>query len=149
MGFSWVRENPARWDRDKARIVGGTEVGIFDGRYRKCTEGDLVPGEWWRVSLDGRTVGYGWLDVSWGDAEILLATDVEHRDRGVGTFVLDRLEHEARNRGLNYLYNVVQSTHPHKERVTAWLTKRGFVASEDGKLLRAVIRPSQMPPVHP
>jgi ribosomal protein S18 acetylase RimI-like enzyme len=177
MGLSWIRENPARWDGDKARIVGGTEMGIFDPRYRECTEGDLVPAEWWRVEEDvqgspqaravhpggvravgaggprikqdrSRVVGYGWLDVSWGDAEVLIAIDPEHRGRGVGTFVLDRLEEEARQRGLNYLYNVVRGTHPRAAEVRAWLSKRRFAPSEDGRLLRAVIRPSQMPPVH-
>lgn len=141
----WIRENPARWDADKARIVGGAADGIFDPAYRGRTEGDLVPGEWWRVEDAGRVVGYGWLDVSWGDAEILLATDPEQQKRGVGSFILDRLEEEARSRGLNYLYNVVRPTHPYGGRIHAWLTKRGFVASDDGKLLRAVIRPSQIP----
>ena len=76
----------------------------------------------------------------WGDAEILLATDPEHRGQGVGTFVLEHLEHEAKERGLNYVYNTVRPTHPDREAVTAWLEKRGFEPSEDGSLLRAVAR---------
>jgi N-acetylglutamate synthase-like GNAT family acetyltransferase len=148
MGFDWIRENPARWDHGKARIVGGTAAGVFDERYRKCADGDLVPAEWWRVEEGGRVIGYGWLDVSWGDAEVLLATDVEHRTRGVGTFILDRLEEEARKRGLNYLYNVVRPTHPRGDDVRAWLSKRGFSVSQDGRLARSVIRASQMPRAH-
>lgn len=140
MAFEWIHENAARWDANKARIVGGAPAGIFDTRYQQCKEGDLVPGEWWRVEEGGKVLGYGWLDVNWGDAEILLATGSGAEGRGVGTFILDRLEDEARTRGLNYLYNVVRQTHPQAAKVTAWLSKRGFAASEDGRLLRAAAR---------
>jgi len=143
MPLEWIRESPARWDADKTRIVAGADTGIFDARYRQCSDGDLVPGEWWRVEDAGRVVGHGWLDTVWGDAEILLAVDVEARRRGVGTFILDHLEAEARDRGLNYLYNVVRATHPRREELTAWLRKRGFRPDEDGRLLRAVVRSSQ------
>lgn len=144
MSLDWIRESPARWDADKARIVGSADIGIFDSRYARCTEGALVPGEWWRVEDSGRVVGYGWLDTVWGDAEILLATDAGERGRGVGTFTLDHLEAEARARGLNYLYNLVRPTHPRPRELTAWLERRGFRADEDGRLLRAVVKPAQI-----
>ena len=140
MTVRWIRETPAHWDENKARIVGGTSAGIFDSRYRSCKEGETVPGEWWRVEDDGKTVGYGWLDVVWGDAEILLAADPSAHKRGIGTFILSRLDEEARARGLNYLYNMVRPTHPRAAEVTAWLERRGFQGSEDGRLLRGVKR---------
>lgn len=143
MTLEWIRETPARWDAEKKRIVAGADTGIFDSRYRQCAEGAFVPGEWWRVEDGGRVVGYGWLDTVWGDAEILLATDIEARGRGVGTFILDHLEEEARARGLNYLYNVVRPTHPRREEISAWLEKRGFRPDEDGRLLRAVVGRAQ------
>jgi len=142
MTLRWIRETPAHWDGDKARIIGGAPPGIFDTRFKSCRAGDLVSGEWWRVDDEGRTVGYGWLDVVWGDAEILLATDPEAAGRGVGTFILDRLDEEARSRGLRYLYNLVRPTHPRAAALTAWLEKRGFTGSEDGRLLRAATRPA-------
>lgn len=151
MALSWIHESPAKWDAAKARLIGRAPAGIFDARYADASEGDLVPGEWWRVEENGRTIGYGWLDVNWGDAEVLLATDPEARGRGVGTFILLNLEAEAFARGLNYLYNVIRPTHPEREQVAEWLAERGFVASEDGRLLRAVVRKdrvsrlSQMP----
>lgn len=144
MTLRWIHESPAVWDADKARIVGDAPEGIFDTRYRDATTGDLVPGEWWRVEEDGEAVGYGWLDVVWGDAEILLATAPDAQGRGVGTFILEHLEGEARTRGLNYLYNVVRATHPKADEVTAWLKKRRFTASEDGRLLRGVV-PKEQP----
>lgn len=152
MALSWIHESPAKWDADKVRLVGRAPAGVFGPRYAAAREGEIVAGEWWRVEEAGRTIGYGWLDVNWGDAEILLATDPEARGRGVGTFILLNLEAEAFARGLNYLSNVVRETHPERERVTAWLAGRGFVPSEDGRLMRAVVsrdrisRLSQLPP---
>lgn len=139
MNLDWIRESPAKWDEDKRRIIGDAPTGIFDRRYRELAAGTLLPGEWWRVEEEGRVVGYGWLDVVWGDAEILLASDPEARGRGLGSFVLDRLEKEARSRGLNYIYNVVRPTHPNAKELSAWLEKRGFEPSEDGSLMRAVV----------
>lgn len=135
MSLKWVHESPAHWDRDKKRIVGDIPAGIFDRRYRERKEGELLPGEWWRVEDDGEVVGYGWLDVVWGDAEILLATAPGARGRGVGSFTLEQLEREARSRGLNYLYNVVRPTHPDASAVTRFFEARGFEASEDGSLV--------------
>jgi N-acetylglutamate synthase-like GNAT family acetyltransferase len=140
MALAWIRESPPEWDAGKRRIVGGAPRGIFDTRFAKQVEGDLVPGEWWRVEKDGRAVGYGWLDAVWGDAEILLAVDPEVRGSGVGTFIVDHLEAEAKDRGLNYIYNEVRSTHPFGPEVTAWLTRRGFRAAADGRLVRGAAR---------
>lgn len=139
MTLSWIHESPSAWDESKAALVGGAEPGIFDRRYGELSIGDPPPGEWWRVEQDGETVGYGWIDVVWGDAEILLATRPGVRGHGVGSFILTHLEQEARNRGLNYLYNVIRPTHPERAALSAWLQKRGFAPSEDGSLLRAVV----------
>ena len=138
--MEWTKESTPRWDADKARIVGEAPTGVFDVRFRSLVEGQLVPGSWWRVTASDQTVGYGWLDVVWGDAEINLATAPAAQGQGVGSFVLERLEAEARWLGLNRLYNSVRPTHPDKAAVSAWLAKRGFEASEDGSLFRTVPR---------
>ena len=139
MSLKWINENPAHWDGHKAAIVGGAAPGIFDlGEY---APGDLIPGEWWRVEQDGSVVGYGWMDCTWGDAEILLAVDPEHRRRGVGTFILENLEREAVTRGLNYLVNEVHATHPDRNGITAWLRMRQFAPTADGRLMRHVVHP--------
>lgn len=138
MGFEWIHEDAPRWDGDKDRIVGGAPAGIFNlGNYRA---GDVIPGEWWRVAESGATLGYGWMDANWGDAEILLAVDPAARGRGVGGFILDGLEREAARRGLNYLYNVVAETHPEREQVARWLTSHGFSPGHDGESLRRRVR---------
>ena len=134
MSLSWVRESPALWDEGKKRIVGDAPAGIFalmGGR-----SGDVIPGDWWRVEEGGRTAGYGWMDTVWGDGEILLAVDPSARKRGVGAFILDRLDQEASVRGLNYLYNLVRPTHPDRSGITRWLVARGFAADSDGEVLR-------------
>ena len=137
MSLSWHRDLPV-WNAGKRRIVGNTPPGVLDSRYSEIKEGASVPCNWYRVEDDGKTVGYGWIDVVWGDAEILLATDSDTQNSGVGTFILNHLEEEARNMGLNYIYNVVRSTHPDAEKVTAWLVKRGFESKPDGRLIRKV-----------
>ena len=130
----WVHENPPHWDADKATIIDGVPADVFEvGPYEP---GDLLAGEWWRVEQDGAVAGYGWMDCIWGDAEILLAVSPQARGAGIGTFILDHLEQEAATRGLNYLYNVVRPTHPHREAVTRWLGQRGFVRSHDDESLR-------------
>lgn len=136
MPLTWVREDTPRWDAGKQSIVGGAPPGIFEAP--KLAAGDLAPGEWFRVEDGGKTIGYGWMDCTWGDAEILLAVDPRRQRSGVGGFIVDHLEKEAASRGVNYLYNAVRPTHPDREGVTRWLTHRGFVPSGDGLLKRRV-----------
>jgi N-acetylglutamate synthase-like GNAT family acetyltransferase len=136
--LAWSRESPPLWDADKARIIGGAPAGVFSlGPFKA---GDVVPGDWWRVEDDRRVVGYGWMDHSWGDAEILLAVDPAGQRGGVGTFILDRLEDEAAGRGINYLYNVVPDAHPNRAWLEHWLRRRGFVASQEGGLLKRTVQ---------
>jgi GNAT superfamily N-acetyltransferase len=134
MALQWIRETPPLWDTDKQRIVGGAPAGVFS--LEPHTSGDVVPGDWWRVEDSGQVVGYGWMDHSWGDAEVLLAVDGEGQRRGVGTFILDRLEDEAGQRGINYLYNVIPPAHPDRAGLDHWLRRRGFVPSQEGGLLK-------------
>ena len=138
MTSGFVHESPAYWDSDKARIVGGAPEGVFD--FADQHEGDLVPGDWWHVEQDGKIVGYGWMDTVWGDAEVLVAVDPEARGSGIGTSIMDHLEQEARARGLNHLYNVIPDGHPDPTTLGRWLAKRGFSPSEDGRVLRRIVR---------
>lgn len=137
--WRWVSEGqPSHWDDDKARIVGNEAPGVFDSRYAECRVGDVVPGRWYRVVEDDRTIAFGWMDIVWGDAEVLLAVAREARGRGVGSFVMEHLEREAFRNGLRYVTNVVRPTHPEKARIVAWLEKRDFHSGEDGRHFRSV-----------
>jgi GNAT superfamily N-acetyltransferase len=138
MAFSWVREHTAGWDADKQRIVGGAPAGVF--AVSAAAPGAVLPGDWWRVDDDGRAIGYGWMDYSWGDAEVLLAVDPASQSRGVGTFILDRLDEEAAARGLNYLYNVIPAHHPDKGGLKRWLLQRGFAGAKDGDLFKRTVQ---------
>ena len=140
----WIRESPAHWDANKARIVGSAPPGVFDTRYRTCPIGQLAPCEWWRVEDDsGEDVGHGRLDDTWGDAEILVLVAPDHRRVGVGGFVVARLETEAGRRGLNYIYNVVPDAHPDPEQVTSWLAAHGFEPNDVGELRKKVAAPER------
>ncbi len=136
MNLAWIEERPPVWDEGKQRIVGGAPAGVFD--IGPFAPRDQLAGDWWRVEESGRVVAYGWMDITWGDAEVLVAVDPADQDRGLGTFVFDQLEREAAQRGLRYLHNVVRPTHPNRTEVTGWLERRGFKASSDGLLRRRV-----------
>ena len=138
MELKWIAENPPQWDETKDRLVGGAPEGIFDTGDRKS--GELIPGEWWRVEDGDGVAGYGWMDCTWGDAEVLLVVAPGCQGAGVGSFILDQLEKEAAARGLNYLHNVVRSSHPDREGIAAWLGKRGFSRDHDDDLLRRSVR---------
>jgi N-acetylglutamate synthase-like GNAT family acetyltransferase len=143
MALKWVREPLAQWDANKQRILGGAPAGVF--ALSSSAPGDVLPGDWWRVEDDGRVVGYGWMDYSWGDAEVLLAVDGDGQSRGVGTFILDRLDEEAAARGLNYLYNVIPAHHPDKPALKRWLLRRGFFGAKEGDLFKRTVQ-SRKPP---
>ena len=135
MLFAWIEESPSRWDDAKARIIGAAPPGVFD--FSAFRPGDLLPGQWWRVEVDSKTAGFGWMDCNWGDGEVLLAVDPAAERQGVGTFIVEHLLAEGAARGINYLYNVVPESHPDAEGVEAWLERRGFRRHGDGRLLRA------------
>ena len=121
------------WDAGKQRVLGAAPEGALPPYER--VPGGLAPGDWWRVEADGQTVGYGWMDVVWGDAEILLAVSPEAQGTGVGSYILEQLEQEARMRGLNRIYNSVRRTHPARQQVMAWLGRRGFAGNGDHEQL--------------
>ena len=137
MALTWVREEQARWDADKQRIIGGAPEGVFDIEH---ADGDPMTGDWWAAKDGGTVVGYGWLDSAWGDAEILLAVDLHAQAQGVGSFVLDNIEHEAAARGVNYVYNTIRATHPRRAEVQEWLEARGFRGDDRDDTLRKRVR---------
>lgn len=134
----WIREMPAHMDEHKQAVLRAAGEGVFHvARMPKLA---LLPGDWWRVTEGSKILGYGWMDTSWGDAEILLAVEPAAQKKGVGAFILDRLEMEARERGLNRLYNVIPAKHPEPQKLRAWLEKRGFVQAGEGGLLQRAVR---------
>lgn len=133
--LAWVHEPSPVWDADKRRVIGSAPPGVFDLPF---ADGASLPGDWWAVTTaDGRVVGYGWLDATWGgDAEVLLAVDASAREQGIGSFVLSRLEAEAGSRGLNYVYNTVRDSHPDRDDLHDWLAVRGYQGSTTDTTLR-------------
>jgi GNAT superfamily N-acetyltransferase len=136
MALRWVREDTPIWDAAKKEVVDGAPAGALE--LPALSPGALAPGEWFRVEDGDAIAGYGWMDCTWGDAEVTVAVDPTRRGQGVGAFILDHLEQEAAARGVNYLYNAVRPTHPDRERVTRWLEDRGFQPSGDGLLKKRV-----------
>lgn len=133
--LTWSHQPDPRWDADKQRVIGSAPDGVFDLSF---ADGASLPGDWWKVSTsDGSVVGFGWLDATWGgDAEILLAVDTAAQEKGVGSFVISRLEDEAAARGLNYVYNTVRNSHPERDDLHDWLAVRGYLGGTSDTTLR-------------
>jgi GNAT superfamily N-acetyltransferase len=142
--LTWVREDEPVWDADKVRVIGGAPEGAFALTFE---DGDQLPGDWWSVrDADGEVVGYGRLDTTWGgDAEILLAVAPDRQERGVGSFILGRLEQEAASRGINYVHNRIRE-HAQRDMVHDWLVVRGFRGPVDGDLRKRVDAPTATSP---
>lgn len=135
--LQWTKEDSPRWDADKQRVFGTTGPAAVG--MRRPADGATIADEWWRVTDDsGSVLGYGWLDSEWGDAQITFLVADGARGGGVGAFIVDNLEQAARQRGLNYIYNVVPDSHPDREWITTWLSQRGFRPSKHGDLRRRV-----------
>ncbi|MBA3523324.1 MAG: GNAT family N-acetyltransferase [Geodermatophilaceae bacterium] len=132
--WTWEQQTRPTWDPDKQRIVGGAPAGIFAVDH---ASGAVLPGDWWAVrDGDGPVLGFGWMDVGWGEAEILLAVEPDAQESGVGSFVLEQLEREAAARGLNYVYNTVATSHPRREEMIDWLGARGYYGLAEDPALR-------------
>lgn len=137
MGLMWVAEPAARWDEEKAHVLADAPPAALG--LGSPAAGSLLPGEWWRVVRDGEVVGYGWMDVTFGHGEVLLAVTPSARGQGVGAYIVDRLLDEAHERGLARISNIVRPEHPRREEVTGWLVAHGFERShDDEQLVRAV-----------
>lgn len=132
--LDWQRETRPVWDAEKVRIVASAPQGALSLDF---ADGAELPGDWF-VARDGADlVGFGVLDTTWGgDAEITLVVDEARQGQGVGSFVMDHLEQEARTRGINYVYNTVRDTHPKREEVHDWLVVRGYRGNERDASLR-------------
>jgi N-acetylglutamate synthase-like GNAT family acetyltransferase len=140
MTREWIREAPAYWDERKAAMFEDLDPNLFG--IRATEAGSPIGDEWWRVEGDGEVLGYGRLDESWGDAEVLVVVSPAVRRTGVGAFILDRLAGEADARHLNYVYNVVPRKHPYARDVERWLIASGFTEAGDGEYRKAVRRSS-------
>ena len=136
--MEWVRETPARWNAAKAAVLGELPPELFG--LGRPADGDPLADEWWRVEQDGEVLGYGRLDDTWGDAEVLMLVTPARRSSGVGSFILANLEAEATARKVNYIYNVVPQRHPDPESVTDFLTTHGFERTDLGELRKRVSR---------
>ncbi|MDQ2796021.1 MAG: benzoate-CoA ligase family protein, partial [Actinomycetota bacterium] len=120
----WIREDAPCWDDAKDQLFGDDELTSV-GLVRPAI-GTSMANEWWRVADQaGAALGYGWLDSEWGDAEITFAVAAGARGLGIGEYIVGQLEHEARSRGLNYVYNSVPPTHPDRAWMMRWLTVHG------------------------
>lgn len=136
MDLGWTADPAPSWDADRKRIVGAWP-GSFP-ELATANDGAPLPGRWWSAERGAARMGFGWMDVTWGDAEVWLAVSPDMARTGVGSFILDRLVEEARKQGLRYMYNRIPPSHPDPSRLTSWLERRSFGLSGDGLYKRLV-----------
>jgi len=86
MTLTWTKEDSPRWDPDKQRLFGPAELAAVG--LAPPGPGEPVADEWWRVNDGHDVVGYGWLDIEWGDARITFFVVPGERGRDVGHFIL-------------------------------------------------------------
>jgi GNAT superfamily N-acetyltransferase len=138
MTLHWIKEDVPRWDAEKQRVFGPAELASVG--LHAPEPGQVIADEWWRVTDDrGATVGYGWLDTEWGDAQITFLVVPSRRGAGIGEYILECLEAEAGDRGVNYIYNVIPDSHPDPGWMRNWLTQHGFTPGAGD--LRRQVRP--------
>jgi len=136
MTLHWIKEDTPRWDAEKQRLFGAAELTAVG--LQAPESGAAIADEWWRVTDDaGSTVGYGWLDTEWGDAQVTFFVAPSFRQAGIGEYIVGRLEAEAADRGVNYIYNVIPDSHPDPGWTKRSLAKQGFVPGT-GDLRRQV-----------
>src|SRR5579863_4025925 len=142
MTLHWTKEDAPVWDAAKRDVFGPD--GLAATGLVPPADGAPLADEWWRVTDDaGAVAGYGWLDSEWGDAQVTFLVAPARPGAGIGEFIVARLEHEAAQRGLNYIYNVVPASHPEPAWMTGWLTGHGFAVSGSGDLRRQVRHEAQ------
>lgn len=130
MALGWKPDPSPQWDAERRRIVGAWPASFPE--LAAANEGAPLPGRWWAAEQGGRRVGFGWMDVTWGDAEVWVAVSPDACGAGVGSFIMDRLVSEASRQGLRYVYNRIPPKHPEPARLKQWLEGRSFGLSGDG-----------------
>ena len=120
-------EDKPLWDDTKRRFIVEESPGAF--RILSPCLGAQLSGHWWRVELDGDTVGYAWLSIEEeGVAELSVAIGKHFRSQRVGRTVLGELEREAAQLGFKRVIGVVQSENPQQEKILSWLFDEGYSA---------------------
>lgn len=136
MDLTWTPDSSPRWDAHRRRVVGAWPASFPE--LTKAHDGAPLPGRWWAAERDGVPVGFGWMDVTWGDAEVWVAVSPEARREGIGSFIMDHLVQEARRQGLRYVYNRIPPKHAEPSKLVSWLERRSFGLSGDGLFKRLV-----------
>ncbi|GEM_PF-5388488 len=126
----WIKEDKAIWNENKARIIG-SNIGSFFLDFP--VQSDILPGEWFNLTDEnGEIVGYGWINVSEGDAEISVAIDGKYQGRGYGSQIIDNLYREVESLGFEEIIVVVRQENPNASDVVKWAYKNGYVAEWPG-----------------
>ncbi|WP_158231574.1 GNAT family N-acetyltransferase [Sporosarcina sp. P18a] len=115
------------WDTEKENIFAEIAEGTFED-LSNLELGTPLYQEWWKlIDENGRILGYGWVSYRNDDFEISLVVDTKHQGVGLGSFIMDKLEAIAVEKGFNEIVAIVKNTNPNSEVMIKWLFKKGYV----------------------
>lgn len=126
----WIKEEKPLWDRNKIKIIG-SNIGCFV--ISDIQEGDKLEGKWFKLTDKyGQIVGYGWIDIIGGEAEISVAVDKKYKGNGYGTQIINNLYTEIKKLGFDEVIAVVREENSNAEDVIRWVYKNGYIAEWPG-----------------
>jgi GNAT superfamily N-acetyltransferase len=123
-----IKEEHSVWDTEKEIIFAEVSDGTFDN-LNNLELGSQLNQEWWKLIDDNeRVLGFGWINYENGDFEISLVVDTNHQGEGLGSFIIEKLEAIALEKGFNEVVAIVKKTNPNSEEMIDWLYKKSYVA---------------------
>lgn len=119
----WIKEEEPVWDSDKEDIIDCAPQGSFNMGPKS---NGTISGDWWKLVENKRVIGYGWISMISGDAELLIAVRKSEQHKGYGNIILENLEMEASKLKHNKVVAIIQSENINAVNIIYWLDRKGF-----------------------
>jgi ribosomal protein S18 acetylase RimI-like enzyme len=128
--MDWIQEQPALWDETKQNILGANK-GAFDIEHTQV--GGELDGVWFKLIDNNEIIGYGWIDLAYGNPEISIAVDSHKRFSGYGNTILRNLEEKALALGFSEVECIVRRKNADAINAIKWFHRNGFVPDWPGQ----------------
>lgn len=120
-----MEENNPIWDKVKEKIFNQVDLGTFD--FENITLNAPLGDHWWKtINENGETCGFAWGDYTSNGFEISLVVGEEYRRDGLGSQIIEELEHIVKCQGVYNMVAIIQSTNPNAVKMIDWLYSKGY-----------------------
>ncbi|GAA0337262.1 hypothetical protein GCM10008967_29430 [Bacillus carboniphilus] len=103
-----IKEEHSIWDTEKEIIFAEVADGTFDN-LNNLELGLQLNQEWWKlIDENEKVLGFGWVNYENDDFEISLVVDTNHQGEGLGSFIIEKLEAIALEKGFNKIVAIVK-----------------------------------------